>query len=84
MIVLKDNYTLLRLDRKEYKIMEIKTEKGKIEVELSSKKKKVRCPMCNTFTSNFHGHLKPVRSNYLDSCNQQVNLIIHKRRFRCY
>ena len=64
--------------------MEIREEKGKIEVELSSQKKKVRCPICNAFTSSVHGNLKPIRSIYLDSCGQEVNLIIHKRRFHCY
>ena len=63
--------------------MEIREEKGKIEVELSSQKKKVRCPICNAFTSSVHGNLKPIRSIYLDSCGQEVNLIIHKRRFHC-
>ena len=81
---MKEYYTLLRLNRKEYKIMEIREEKGKIEVELSSQKKKVRCPICNAFTSSVHGNLKPIRSIYLDSCGQEVNLIIHKRRFHCY
>ena len=64
--------------------MEIREEKEKIEVELSSQKKKVRCPICNAFTSSVHGNLKPIRSIYLDSCGQEVNLIIHKRRFHCY
>lgn len=64
--------------------MEIREEKGKIEVELSSQKKKVRCPICNAFTSSVHDNLKPIRSIYLDSCGQEVNLIIHKRRFHCY
>ena len=64
--------------------MEIREEKGKIEVELSSQKKKVRCPICNAFTSSVHDNLKPIKSIYLDSCGQEVNLIIHKRRFHCY
>ena len=81
---MKEYYTLLRLNRKEYKIMTVKKEKGIIEVELSSQKKKVRCPICNTFTKSIHGKLKPIKSVYLDSCGQMVNLIIHKRRFHCY
>ena len=64
--------------------MEIREEKGKIEVELSSQKKKVRCPICNAFTISVHDNLKPIKSIYLDSCGQEVNLIIHKRRFHCY
>ena len=79
-----DVYILLGLNRKEYLIMEIKRENGKIEVELVNKKKKVRCPNCNKFTNSVHSKLKPIRSVYLDSCGEKVNLIIHKRRFHCY
>ena len=81
---MKEYYTLLRLNRKEYKIINVKEEKGIIEVKLCSKKKKVRCPICNTFTGSVHCHARPIRSKYLDSCGQEVNLIIHKRRFHCY
>ena len=79
-----DVYILLGLDRKKYIIMDMKKEKGIIEVELKSKKEKVRCPSCNTFTSSIHSKLKPIRSVYLDSCGEKVNLIIYKRRFHCY
>ena len=79
-----DYYILLGLDRKVYKVMNIVRERGIIEVELKSKKKKVRCPECNKFTSSVHSKLKPIKSVYLDSCGQKVNLIIHKRRFHCY
>ncbi len=64
--------------------MNLNEEKGKIEVELKSKKKKVRCPICNQFTSSVHDKLKPIRSVYLDSCGQEVILVIHKRRFMCH
>ena len=79
-----DYYILLGLKRKEYKIMKITEEKGVIEVELCSRKNKVRCPKCNKFTSSIHSKLKPIRSTYLDSCGRPVNLIINKRRFHCY
>ena len=59
-------------------------EKGLIEVELESKKTKVRCPHCNQFTKSVHSKLKPIKSIYLDSCGERVNLMIHKRRFHCY
>lgn len=64
--------------------MNIEKERGIIEVELKSKKDKVRCPECDKFTSSVHSKLKPIRSVYLDSCGQKVNLIIFKRRFHCY
>ena len=79
-----DYYILLGLKRKEIKIVNIIKERGIIEVELKSKKDKVRCPICNKFTSSVHSTLKPIRSKYLDSCGEMVNLIIYKRRFHCY
>ncbi len=57
---------------------------GVIEVELENRKSKVRCPNCNKFTNSVHSKLKPIRSKYLDSCSERVNLIINKRRFHCY
>ena len=81
---MKEYYVLLRLNRNEYNIMTIKEEKGKIQVEICSKKKKVRCPVCNAFTNSVHCKSRPIRSIYLDSCGQEVTLIIHKRRFHCY
>ena len=79
-----DYYILLGLNRKEYKIVKIEKEKNKIEVELESKKGKVRCPSCKKYTKSIHSKLKPIKSVYLDSCDQSVNLIIQKRRFHCY
>ena len=64
--------------------MNITKEKGIIEVELKSNKDKIRCTICNKFTSSVHSKLKPIRSKYLDSCGEKVNLIIYKRRFHCY
>ena len=79
-----DYYILLGLNRKEIKVMKIKKNRGIIEVEVKSQKEKVRCPICNKFTSSVHDKLKPIKSVYLDSCGERVNLIITKRRFRCY
>ena len=64
--------------------MEIKEERGKIIVELKSRKEKVRCPICNKFTNSVHDKLRPIKSVYLDSGGKEVNLIITKRRFNCY
>lgn len=81
---MKDYYILLRLSRKEYKIMSLKREKGIIWVEIESVKNKVRCPICKYFTSSIHGKLKPIKSKYLDCSGETVELIINKRRFHCY
>jgi transposase len=83
-VMVVDVYILLGLNRKEYLIMKTTKEKGVIEVELISKKKKVRCPNCNKFTDSVHNKLKPIRSVYLDSCGSKVDLIIYKKRYHCY
>ena len=82
---MKDYYLLIGLNQKEVKILNVRENaKGIIEVEIENKNKKVRCPICQKFTSSFHGKIKPIRSVYLDSCGSKVDLIIHKKRYRCY
>ena len=82
---MKDYYLLVGLNSKEIKILDVnQRENGLIEVVIENRKKKVRCPLCNKFTSSVHGKLKPIRSVYLDSCGSKVDLIIHKKRYHCY
>ena len=82
---MKDYYLLIGLNSKEIKITKVsQTEKGLIEVSVENKRKKVRCPMCNKFTSSVHDKLKPIKSIYLDSCGTNVNLIVYKKRYHCY
>lgn len=82
---MNDYYMLLGLKKKEVKIIDIKeNEKGIIEVEIENKHNKVRCVNCNKFTSSVHDKLKPIRSVYLDSCGQKVDVIIRKKRYHCY
>ena len=82
---MKDYYLLIGLNSKEIKITKVsQTEKGLIEVSVENKRKKVRCPICNKFTSSVHDKLKPIKSIYLDSCGTNVNLIVYKKRYHCY
>ena len=81
---MKEYYMLLGLNQKEIKIIDVKEKDGIIEVSIENRKKKVRCPKCNKFTSSVHGKNKPIRSKYLKSCEQKVNLIINKKRYHCY
>ena len=82
---MNDYYLLIGLNKKEVKILDVvENEKGVIEVKVENKKTKVRCPICNKFTSGVHDKLKPIRSVYLDSCGSKVDLIIYKKRFHCY
>lgn len=82
---MKDYYLLIGLNSKEIKIVNVNQNgNGLIEVTIENKKKKVRCPVCNKFTSSVHDKLKPIRSVYLDSCGSKVDLIICKKRYHCY
>ena len=81
---MKEYYMLLRLNQKEVKIINVEENNGIIEVSIENKKKKVRCPKCNKFTSSVHGKNKPIKSKYLKACEQRVILIINKKRYHCY
>ena len=82
---MKDYYLLVGLNSKEVKIINInQKEPGLIEVVIENRKQKVRCPVCNKFTSSVHDKLKPIKSIYLDSCGSSVDLIIYKKRYHCY
>ena len=82
---MKDYYLLVGLNSKEIKIFDVNQKgNGLIEVVIESRKNKVRCPICNRFTSSVHDKLKPIRSVYLDSCGSNVDLIIYKKRYHCY
>ena len=82
---MKDYYLLVGLNKKEVKINNIEQKNNSlIEVSIENKKTKVRCLVCNKFTSSVHSKLKPIRSVYLDSCGTKVDLIIYKKRYHCY
>ena len=82
---MKDYYLLVGLNSKEIKILDVvQRENGLIEVFIENRRKRVRCPICNKFTSSVHDKLKPIKSIYLDSCGSKVDLIIHKKRYHCY
>ena len=82
---MKDYYLLIGLNSKEIKILDVNQRgNGLIEVDIENRKKKVRCPICNKFTSSVHDKLKPIKSVYLDSCGSKVDLIIYKKRYHCY
>lgn len=42
--------------------MNINEEKGKIVMELKSRKDRVRCPICNKFKNSVHGKFKSIRN----------------------
>lgn len=82
---MKDYYLLIGLNSKEIKISNVsQKDNGLIWVDVESRNKKVRCTICNKFTSSVDSKLKPIRCTYLKSCGSNVDLIIHKKRYHCY
>ena len=53
------------------------------EIHIKSRRKKVRCPHCNQFSSKVHDYLKPSKILYLDIVGEKTYLIVSKRRFEC-
>lgn len=71
---MKDYYLLIGLNSKEVKITKVnQNNNGLIEITIENRKKKVRCHVCNKFTSSVHDKLKPIRSVYLDSYGSTRN-----------
>lgn len=63
-----------------------KRKEGKVDVNeiyIKSARKKVRCPVCNQFSSKVHDYLKPSEILYLDIVGEKTYLIVSKRRFEC-
>ena len=79
-----DNYILLGLNRKEVKVLSITLEKEIIRVKVESIRKKVRCPICNKFTSSIHDIRNPIKSKYLDITGRSCILEIVKKRYCCH
>ena len=57
-------------------VLEIQKKKeGKVNVNyitVKSSKNKVRCPICNQFTSTIHDYLKPSKILYLDVVGEKI------------
>lgn len=46
--------------------------------------KKVKCPICNKYTSSVHDKLKPMKIKFLKMAEQKVTILLIKRRFICH
>ena len=76
---MKEYYMLLGLNQKEVKIIDVKENKGIIEVSIENKNKKLRCPECNKFTSNVHGRNKPIRSKEYKILKNKKNVSLLRK-----
>ena len=67
------------------KVEEKKLRKEKIqEVTLCGTVNKVKCPICEKYTSSVHDRLKPMRIKYNKVVDRKCYLILLKRRFICH
>lgn len=75
---------------KEYNITVLKVEKvvqnNKIikQITIIGKCKKVKCPVCNKYTSSIHDKLKPMKIKYLKMAEYDTQILLIKRRFICH
>lgn len=54
------------------------------EITIVGNIKKVKCPVCNKYTSSIHDYLKPMSIKYNKMACYDCNLILIKRRFICH
>lgn len=83
---MKELEKILRLEN--YKIIKIeeRSDKNKMIkiIYVESKNKKIRCPLCEEYTSSIHDKLKPVELKYLKVIEQDTKINIVKKRFICH
>ncbi len=83
---MKELENILRLEN--YKILKIeeRSENKKMIkiIYVESKNKKVKCPICNEYTSSIHDKLKPIELKYLKVIEQDTKINIVKKRFICH
>ena len=78
------NMLLLEAHIEVLEIQKKKEEKVNVNyIIVKSSKNKVRCPICNQFTSTIHDYLKPSKILYLDVVGEKTYLIVNRRRFKC-
>lgn len=54
------------------------------EITIVGNIKKVKCPVCNKYTSSIHDYLKPMSIKYNKMACYDCNLILIKRGFICH
>lgn len=79
---------LLGLSNKNIKVIDIDEEQRKDKkikvVTVIGTTKKIKCPMCEKYTSSIHDTLKPVNLKYVKVAEYDCCLKIIKRRFICH
>ena len=70
-----------KIEKQEEKVENKKTIKI---IYVSCKKKKDKCPECESYTSSVHDKLKPIELKYLKVVEYELKILITKRRFKCH
>ena len=75
------------LDDKKIKITSIENEKIKGNnakiISAISTIQRIKCPVCNKYTSSVHDYLKPINSKYVKVAEYDCYLRITRKRFIC-
>lgn len=53
-------------------------------IEIESKNKKQKCPLCGKYTTSVHDKLKPIELKYLKLFEYNTKIVITKKRFICH
>lgn len=73
-----ENYKIIKIEERSENKKMVKI------INIESKNKKDKCPICNEYTKSIHSNLKPIELKYLKVVEQDTKINIVKKRFVCY
>ena len=73
-----ENYKIIKIEERSENKKMIKI------INVETKNKKQRCPLCGKYTSSIHDKLKPIKLKYLKLFEIETNIVIVKKRFICH
>ena len=73
-----ENYKIIKIEERSENKKMVKI------INIESKNKKDKCPICNEYTKSIHSNLKPIELKYLKVVEQDTKINIVKKRFVCH
>lgn len=73
-----ENYKIIKIEERSENKKMIKI------INVETKNKKQKCPICGKYTSSIHDKLKPIKLKYLKMFEIETNVVIVKKRFICH
>ena len=73
-----ENYKIIKIEERSENKKMIKI------INVETKNKKQKCPICGKYTSSIHDKLKPIKLKYLKMFEIETNVVILKKRFICH